>query len=272
MPGKRAISNLRDKGVRGAYLGFLMIPKKRMDLIKSLKSHREAEEEGRIWSKKGRGKLEETNYEGIYNLLGHAQNKLKETGYVKIVELGMGEGRHVPELIRKLKKSSSRGVIYFHDLSLTKHLSNWTSGILELENEGIVHRHIGLFETKDLTSLKDSDVIYSSFGPLLHTFSHYEYVNKSAYNRPKFRAQLKLKLKNHLRIQLERVADLLAIDGEGLLTDNTAHGLLAFDRPESKDLYDIVTELNKKFDGKYKFVFRLRDSRSTAIIHIKRLK
>jgi hypothetical protein len=146
---------------------------KRKRLLADFRGLHRGERARNIWISDGRYSTDEYfNYikkvSGV-NIPKEIIERFQQKGKIKILELGMGKGEHVPELIKRLKLISPKGKIDFHDLSLTKKLSNENQALLKLEEEGVVHRHKGIFEMFPTKKLENSDVIFSRVGPFYHS-------------------------------------------------------------------------------------------------------
>jgi len=102
------------------------------------------------------------------NIVKEAKIRFKTKGHIKILELGMAEGQHVPDFIHDLQSVNPKGRIEFHDLSFTKKHSDANPEILQLEKEGIIHRHKGVFELFPTKNIQNCDIIYTRFGPFWH--------------------------------------------------------------------------------------------------------
>lgn len=121
------------------------------------------------------GRIGVSNYfEGFeVGVLEVAKQKLRLKKKLKILELGMGYGQHVPEFVKELQDAVPDGKIEYHDLSLTKYISEKNKELLELEKRGIVKRHVGNFAIRPVDDLRDCDLVISIAGPFTHTNAHY---------------------------------------------------------------------------------------------------
>jgi len=193
--------------------------KKARDFVVSLRIALNLDRE-QLWIESGHKSFTEQFGAICSEIINHSLFVLRHKPKIRILELGMGYGQHVPEYIKMLFENNPNYQIEYNDLSLTRKYSDLNDAILSLEQKGILKRYVGAFEIFPTKKIRNMDLIITRLGPATHS----EYIYGVIF----------------------KIAKLLSVDGKAFIVTKDPDIILKYTTKLPNKVFEVKTRCIKQ--------------------------